>query len=374
MASVDFLAAEQWPSMNMKLCWIPARELVRITKVSTWRAGSGKKVISGGSGYQRRLRDKKARGIVDDLIGSTQDSPLPMPSALVLSARKGVRIRNKKIILPGGPDWHIVDAQHRLEAFRIITTDYPGHKSIIDMPLPVVLLDKWSALDEGWMFWVINTKATKIDTSLGLVIFARLVQEKRERGTPRTARILACIELTEEIITSPNTVWDDVIIMPDDPDRQRGKSLLSFSTAVRSFGTFIWPAWPWANDSISDIAETLNWWWGAWFKAMPQVVQNAGEYALVGSSGFNALNKYGSRLMAAIWPVETPGQFDNLVQQLSQNLGGSDFWLREGKFRELFLRSSKNPKRLIDALINATPERIRTLMGEIPSNVKAPFS
>ncbi len=373
MASVDYLETEQWPGMKMRMFFAPARELVRVTKVSVWKSGSGKRLIGDSDGYQRRLNVQKVRGIVNDLLGSTHESPLPMPSALILSARDGAKTRNKKLVLPGGPDWHVVDAQHRLEAFRTILTEYPGQKSIIDMPLPVVLLDKWSALDEGWMFWVVNTKATRIDTSLGLVIFSRLVQEKKERGSAKAIRILACIELTEEVMTAPGTPWSEIIMMPDDSQGRKGRLGLSFASAVKSFGSYIWPTWPWITDSVSEIAEKINMMWSSWIKVVPQAVTDRLAYAMLGAAGFNAINYYGTRLLAALWPVEQE-QMDLVIQEIAKNLGGSDFWLREGKFRHLFTISGHKPKLILDALLQATPQRIQTKMGENPTMVKAPFS
>lgn len=138
----------------------------------------------------------------------------------------GVRDENElsRLVLPSGisPSWapkrtapiEVIDGQHRLWAFD--DSEDP------DFELPVVLFHGLDISWQAYLFYVINIKPAKINTSLGFDLYPLLRTEDwlEHAGGPTIYRESRAQELTEALWSYPESPWYRRIAMLGDGGRR----------------------------------------------------------------------------------------------------------------------------------------------------------
>lgn len=262
------------PPEHFYLFSISAGELRALSGIQR-RTDTDRQMGSTESGIQRR-HDERRSGEIQDYLKygfpfatfsnrdrakyADEDSKMPgwLPTAIVINVfnsrhedvRKGQRVLKDDHVLildrdgpfatvrlPDGfeaPSWsptalppvEIIDGQHRLWAID----DSPEFS---DYELPVVAFYGLDLTWQAYLFYTINIRPVKINTSLAYDLYPLLRTERwleHERG-PLVYRETRAQEIVEALYTHPVSPWHNHINMLGDP----GRRMVRQSAWIRSF-------------------------------------------------------------------------------------------------------------------------------------------
>lgn len=261
------------PPQHFYLFSISARRLRALSGIQR-RTDTNRRMGSTEKGIQRRhdqRRSQEIRGYIrygfpyatfsqrDQMRFGNEDSRMPgwLPTAIVVNifdpdhpdVRRGRKVAKEDhiriedgdgqfatLLLPDRsetPTWsprelppmEVIDGQHRLWAVD-------DSKDFEDFELPVVAFSGLDLTWQAYLFYTINIRPVKINTSLAFDLYPLLRTEKwleHERG-PKVYRETRAQEVVEALYTHPDSPWLNHINMLGEP----GRAMVRQSAWIRS--------------------------------------------------------------------------------------------------------------------------------------------
>jgi len=165
--------------------WLPTAVVVNILTAGETR--EGRSPLSEGSAFTATLRATDPPG-----------SPITLSSQFPIDSRSDAET----------PAFEVIDGQHRLWAFE-------SDDSTDDYYLPVVAFYNLSKTNQAYLFWSINIKPKRINTSLAFDLYPILRSQEWLMGDEslKVYRESRAQELTEALWSSLASPWYDRINM-----------------------------------------------------------------------------------------------------------------------------------------------------------------
>jgi len=175
------------------------------------------------------------------------------------------------------------DGQHRIGGLRKAAESDP---SFLNYPLPAVIMEGSTQLQEAVLFYVINTTSVKVPVDLAQRLIAQQDEDPSlhkllvESGKDWVARATNIVDILNE---TPDQPWEASIIIPNgDVD-----SGVKQNTIVRSLRPLLAGDHIYKNQDASTVAELLVRYWKAIEELWPDAINSGSrdEYTLMKSVG-----------------------------------------------------------------------------------------
>jgi DGQHR domain-containing protein len=187
--------------------------------VALWNPES----VEGRRGYQRKLDKGRVEKIAR--YSERRDAIMPVAGLLNIREKNALKFRNGILTVPDGVHAYVVDMQHRMKGLILAKDNKLIQRSF---PFPVVFTEGLSHLDEAAQFYIINTKAKKMDVALTrrLLIENDRVKDIAEVKPWEVPAVRITIALNKKIQGNP---WFGAIRQPNE------EKLLSHVATEKSF-------------------------------------------------------------------------------------------------------------------------------------------
>ncbi len=271
--------------------------------------------VLGRRGYQRRPDESRIKNIAKYF----ERSEAIMPVAGLLNVREKGRLRFRKgtLTIPDGVRVWVVDMQHRLKG--LVRAKEDAILRADSFRFPVVITEGLSQVDEAAQFYIVNTKAKKMDVALTrrLLIENNKVKDIADVRPWEIAAVRITIELNKSI---PGNPWFGSLRQPNEERLQRHiateKSFVSSLRQLLIAGRYKQPR---------KAAKKLARYWAAIRENIPEAFEEPKRYLIQKTPGMFAFNFF-----------IAPSVFSNderaFIKRLSglKELGAS-FWRRSNK-------------------------------------------
>jgi DGQHR domain-containing protein len=310
-----------------------------------------KRSNSGDHGYQRPLAESSVEKIKNYIL---QETPNPLlPTALLLNSRGPIEF--KKTDGPFGfleikQELHIIDGQHRFEAWKSMMEDVVLRSKWGDYEFPVVILSNFEELKEIEQFFVINARQKRIKTDLAQRNFLQLASNEKTKGLiPESSRWqLFATKIVDQLNEKSDSIWNDKIILPDDSKDLRKAKLISQASFVSSLKPlFVGSESVFAVSSEGERPQIEKWgefivdFWKIVKKVYPEAIQNPHDYVIQKTVGVFSLH-----LLLAKTADDIPGGGTVLKEERKKAiLDRVEKYLKkacEDKINQNFWRTSQN--------------------------------
>lgn len=262
------------------------------------------------TGYQRQLSKTSVEKIKKYVLNET-GHPL-LPTALLLNSRSKLKFEEFK--KPFGflhieDVLHIIDGQHRFEAWNSMMQENALHNKYGDFEFPVVILTGFNETKEIEQFFVVNSRQKRIKTDLAQRNFLHLATHKDTKGlVPENTRWqLHATKIVDYLNESNESVWKDKIILPDDgPDLRRAKiiSQASFVSSLKPLFTGSDAVFTLSSDErtpLDDWAKLIADYWKLIGKYFPEAInEHPYDYSLMKTVGTFSLHLLLAKVCDAI--------------------------------------------------------------------------
>jgi DGQHR domain-containing protein len=308
--TIDAISFRQ-NATQMYVATVPIAELERFS-VDIWNP----KNVMGLRGYQRLPYEDHVKKIAKYF--ERKDAIMPVAGLLNVRERGKLKYRNGKLTIPDGiPVW-VVDMQHRLKG--LLRAKEHGLIRGDDFRFPVVITEGLTQIQEAAQFYIINTKAKKMDVALTrrLLIENNMIADIADAKRWEIDAIRATIDLHSNIRDNP---WYGAIRPPNH------ERLLSHIATEKSFvpslrqifivGKFKDP---------HKVAKRLAAYWCAIQQNVPEAFQQPKRYLIQKTPGMFVFNFFIAPM------VLTKYRDKDFVKRLAplEKLG-ADFWRRTNK-------------------------------------------
>jgi DGQHR domain-containing protein len=256
---------------------------------------------SNPTGYQRDPSARRQNKVADFLRGK-QGVPGILPQSVLLGLRGTAKFT--KIDLNGSLDkglaglpWEFGtiriptdllpliedDGQHRIGGLRKASE---SDSRFLTYPLPTVIMEGSTQLQEAVLFYVINTTSVKVPVDLAQRLIAQQDEDPNlhkllvETGKDWVARATNIVDILNE---TPDQPWEESIIIPNG-DVEVG---VKQNTIVRSLRPLLAGDHVYKNQDPSTVAELLIRFWKAMENLWPGAVNRDSreEFSLMKSVG-----------------------------------------------------------------------------------------
>jgi DGQHR domain-containing protein len=321
---------------NLYLTVLKAGDLVEgMTRVDAWSPTSK-------SGYQRLPVEKRFRNIAKYVLGKDGGGRAVLPQAVVLNFRNG----ESKLKFRGAEDsdagtleigadqtlWE-VDGQHRLGGLRLALEENPD---FVDYPIPVVIIEGLSRLEEAVLFYVINTTQKRVPTDLA----QRLIEQQMKDETLRVQIVTGGrdwipkgVKVVDAMLATPHHPWYGKIGVP-------GPKTPGVLTKQVSFVTSLKPILnnpPYNAVAPEDMAQILIRYWQALAEVYGDAFSEPDEHVIQKTVGIFPLHAIAPEVFDMVRSKHGRITKDGLVEilkDLDRNLAknydaGSTFWHNE---------------------------------------------
>ncbi len=322
---------------------IPARELVKLTKVDVWQQGAA------DPGYQRAPSEARKREIGRYLMGAEAI----MPAGGLLNSRAkdtagkntyGTTLKFKESVREGNvahgelsiPDnaepLFIVDMQHRLGGIEW-AMQQPGFDKLGDFPMVVTIADGLTKLEEIDQFDIINTTQKKIRTDL-----ARRLRSIQAKDLDRRDQLELTGKLWEvkganvvDILNNNEGIWYQRILPPNKSKNEMPTSIARETSFVESLKPILVQPY-FTMQSDERCAELIAFYWGAISRVFPEAFEQPENYVIQKSPGIFSLHSIATYVfeIARGKGTVTADSIYNVIMPLAEiESAGSDFWLAD---------------------------------------------
>jgi DNA sulfur modification protein DndB len=330
------------PSIRLKqaettlyLTVLKAGEIVAgMTRVDAWSA-------SNKSGYQRMPVEARFRKIARYVMGK-EGGRAVLPQAVVLNFRNGdskLRFRASEDGEAGTLEiasdqtlWE-VDGQHRLGGLRRALEEDPN---LAAYPIPVVIVDGMSRLEEAVLFFVINTTQKRVPTDLAQRLIEQQMGDKDLRfqiviggkdWIPKGVRVV------DAMLSTAGHPWHGKIGIPGPKVSGAVTKQVSFVTSLKPILTTP----PYIGVAPEDMAQILIRYWQALEEIYPEAFSDPEEHVIQKTAGIFPLHAIATEIFDRVRTRHGKITKDGLVEvlkDLDRNLakdyeGGSEFWHSE---------------------------------------------
>jgi len=273
------------------------------------------KNVLGRRGYQRKPDESRIKSIAKYF----ERPQAIMPVAGLLNVREKGRLtfRNGRLTIPDGVNVWVVDMQHRLKGLVRAREEQVLRAN--SFRFPVVITEGLSQVDEAAQFYIINTKAKKMDVALTrrLLIENNKVKDIADVRPWEISAVRITIELNKSLNTNP---WFGSIRQPNEEKLEQHiateKSFVSSLRQLLISGRYRQPR---------KAARRLANYWSAIRENIPEAFDEPKRYLLQKTPGMFAFNFF-------IAPSILKYTDRTFVKKLSglRKLGVS-FWRRTNK-------------------------------------------
>jgi DGQHR domain-containing protein len=269
----------------------------------------------GRRGYQR----KPDLGRVDKIARyfERRDAIMPVAGLVNVRERGAFKYRKGKLTIPDGVTVWVVDMQHRMKG--LIQARDQGLISN-RFPFPLVLTEGLGHVEEAAQFYIINTKAKKMDVALTrrLLIENNVVRDIADVRPWEIPAVRITIALNKELSDNP---WFRTI---QQPNEERLQSQIatekSFVSSLRSLLVGRRGKQP------RRIAKRLAAYWAAIKENVPEPFKEPKRYLLQKTPGMFAFNFF---IAPGFLARYNDGQFVRHLTGLKEL--GPAFWRRLNK-------------------------------------------
>jgi len=177
------------------------------------------------TGYQRKVNESHVSKIVDYLM----ENNFYLPTSIICASDEDVA-KDTRL--------HIVDGQHRVEAFKTIkVNNLEKYNEIKNYELSVIILQNPSEMLEVDTFITINKTSRKVDTSLAYVLKNKINKENKSSSDLTIAKKeFLAVELAINLNNDAKFLWYNKILLEGNPTKnlQETISLNSFVKSVQN--------------------------------------------------------------------------------------------------------------------------------------------
>lgn len=243
--------------------------------VALWNPES----VEGRRGYQRKLDKGRVEKIARYF--ERQDAIMPVAGLLNVREKNSLKYRKGMLTIPDGVHPYVVDMQHRMKGLILAKENKLIPRSF---PFPVVFTENLSHLDEAAQFYIINTKAKKMDVALTrrLLIENNRVKDIAEVKPWEVPAVRITIALNKKIQGNP---WFGAIRQPNE------EKLLSHIATEKSFVSSLRNLLIRKRSSKADkVAKSLAAFWLAIKANIPDAFNEPKSYLIQKTAGIFAFN------------------------------------------------------------------------------------
>lgn len=273
------------------------------------------KNVMGRRGYQRKPDPRRVKSIAKYF--EWPDAIMPVAGLLNVREEGQLKFQNGRLTIPDGTGVWVVDMQHRLKGLVQARED---HVLRGNFEFPVVITEGLSQVDEAAQFYVINTKAKKMDVALTrrLLIENDRIRDIADVKPWEIAAVRITIELNKSLSSNP---WFGKIREPnEDRLEEHVATEKSFVSSLRQLliaGKFKQPR---------KAARRLATYWRAISEIIPEAFREPKRYLVQRTPGIFVFNFF---LAPGILAKYTDDQFADTLKRLKKL--GPEFWRRSNK-------------------------------------------
>lgn len=267
-------------------------------------------------GYQRRPDEGRIKNIAKYLERS--QSIMPVAGLLNVREKGRIKFKNGKLNIPDGLKVWVVDMQHRLKG--LVRAHEEGGLPTGSFQFPVVITEGLSQVGEAAQFYIINTKAKKMDVALTrrLLIENNKVRDIADVKPWEIAAVRITIEMNKSIRGNP---WFETLRQPNEERvHQHIATEKSFVNSLRQLliaGRYKQPR---------KAAKKLAAYWSAIQTNIPEAFQEPRRFLIQKTPGMFAFNFF---LAPTVFATYKEHEFAKALKGL-QKLG-PNFWRGSNK-------------------------------------------
>lgn len=296
---------------RMFLAAVPLNVLHRLS-IDVWNP----KNVTGTRGYQRVPDENRIKKIAQYF--ERPDAIMPIAGLTNIREKGKIKYENGNIVIPDGVDLWVVDMQHRLKG--LISAHENGLLRDDDFYFPVVITEGLTRIHEAAQFYIINTKAKRMDVALTrrLLIENKVVNEIADVKDWEIAAVLATISLSTKINNNP---WFGAIRPPNEEKLishiATEKSFVSSLRQIFIVGRFRQP---------QKIARRLASYWNAIKLVLPESFEEPKRFLIQKTPGIFTFNFFLAPYFLSKYKDK------DFIKKLSGlRTLGKDFWKRSNK-------------------------------------------
>jgi len=289
-------------------------------------------------GYQRELSKSRARK-----FGRYVENGLSPSSILLYSRSENNGIEkisegNYKIRASNGePVLYLVDGQHRVHGFsEAIKEGWLSEDDEYQVSMSILFWDKERSpgtadprFEEALHFYTLNMTQKKMRSDLAHKYIYR--KREKEQGAitdstslPRDLKkkdyIPFEIYVTEQLRTDKDSPWKGLILPPN----SKGNAPITEGAFTDSLGPIIHTA-HYFKMNMGEVTTLLKNFWKAVFSLCPNAKEEFDEYALMKTSGVNALHIF----LTALFGIKRDLRWDTKPEELKNMLGRMECFKNE---------------------------------------------
>jgi DGQHR domain-containing protein len=305
-----------------------------ITKVDAW-------TTSNKSGYQRMPVEARFKKIARYVMGKAGGRSI-LPQALLLNFRNSEsKLKFRAVeegpfgILEISPEqmlWE-VDGQHRLGGIRLALDEDP---KLAEYPIPVVIADGLSRLEEAYLFYIVNTTQKRVPTDLAQRLIEQQMGDKDLRFQIVTGGqdwIPKGVKVVDALLATPGHPWHGKIGIPGPRAAGIVTKQVSFVTSLKPILTTP----PYTSVDAPDMAEILIRYWQALEEVYSEAFADPDEHVIQKTGGIFPLHAVAPEIFdmaRAKYGRITKDGLVEVLKEIDRNLAkhyqaGSDFWDKE---------------------------------------------
>jgi len=306
------LPAIQFTQRNLKMyiASIPVNELEHLS-IDIWNP----KNIVGKRGYQRQPDDKRINNIAKYF--ERQKTIMPVAGLVNVREKGRLKFKDGKLIIPDGIKIWVVDMQHRLKG--LVRAHERKLISGANFQFPVVITEGLSQVDEAAQFYIINTKAKKMDVALTRRLLienenAKLLSDVKPW---EIAAVRTTIEINQRIRQNP---WFGVIRQPNEESSKR------FIATEKSFVSSLRQLYIARHGNPLRMSKRLAYFWNVIQELIPEAFEDPRRYLIQRTAGMFTFNFF-------IAPEYLAKYKDKDLKKRLVGIEkiGSEFWKRSEK-------------------------------------------
>lgn len=274
------------------------------------------KNIVGLKGYQRKPDENRVKKIAKYF--DRKDAIMPVAGLINFREKNQLKFKDGKLTIPDGVSGWVVDMQHRLKG--IIHARDSGHLKPENFEFPIVITEGLDLVREAAQFYIINTKAKKMDVALTrrLLIENDAIAELADVKQWELHAVQATIDLNTRLRGNP---WFEAIRQPNEERHIRHIATeKSFVPSLRQ--VFITGR----NKQPHKVAKRLAAYWSAIEANIPKAFEEPKKYLIQKTPGMFVFNFFIGPIFLAKFK---DSKFTAGLKGL-QKLG-ADFWRRSNK-------------------------------------------
>lgn len=316
------------------LTYLLAKDVIDgVTGVDAWSP-------TNKAGYQRMPTQARFRKIARYVMGKEGSRPV-LPQAVVLNYRDS----GSKLKFSATDDGHFgnleikhdqklweVDGQHRLGGLRVAVEENPA---LGEYPVPVVITDGLSRLEEAVLFFVVNTNQKRVPTDL-----AQRLIEQQMKDPDLKMQIVAGgkdwipkgVRVVDAILEKSGHPWEGKIAIPGTKTEGAITKQVSFVSSLKPLLNSLY-----GSVEPDEIAQLIIRYWQAIESVYPEAITDPAEYVIQKTVGIFPLHTLAPEIFDMVRTHHgkiTVEALKEVFSELDKNLSkhytaGSDFWHRE---------------------------------------------